>query len=672
MRRALLWCASLLVFGAPLLLFGQPQPGGILFDASDLPAFRRNFSTNPLFGEVKSALMKVDRSAERAFLRDKVRYNDQLYDIGRVGNLAIDMAFLYLYSGDEDAAALAKECVESLMHFPKWDYFLDGGTDVIGLQRAPNSALAVSIVIECLGEKISENERRGWLRVMGERGTEPSYRSIYGMRYPDRVKGWGFDTTSTYLQHRPGDRGLSFARWPIILNTINLKAIPASALTLSALTYRKYMGENADTRRWIEQALFSLRTFRDIYTRDGSYGEGVSYAAYTTLHLVQAAEALRRAGIADLTTLLNWQGYMTYLIEMTQPTAAEPAAIVNFSDSQDGASSSVPFWIARLTRDGQAQWFGEHLAVRRDIWSLLWYDSTVRKEAPPDGVHLWKSDLDWVVCRTGYGEQDLVVAMRSGVPQNHEHADRNSLTVKCFGEKLVADPMRPPYIFTDPAWRMRLTEGHSALLIDGKGHQYVDGREGTNASQAHAEIVRWGVRDAYAFWTSNATQPYQLVVPDVRSVTRTVVMLHRIPAVVVIDKVIKEREPSRIQARFFAYNNDSCGSITADASGFTVTRPTSLLTGKSIGNSQEAYQRVLLPVPEETARRFPAVDALTGTPQKEIFLMTVLLPHKGTKPTGAVQLQKDGPVYSADIRYGDRSIHVRVHDSGEMPEFEVR
>jgi hypothetical protein len=128
------------------------------------------------------------------------------------------------------------------------------------------------------------------------------------------------DTMSTYFMHRPLERGINLARWPIILNTINLKAIPASALALSALVYRKYMGETDNTRRWLEQATYSVGTFRDIYARDGSYNEGVSYAHYTTLHLIQAIDALHRAGVADLTDMLNWQGYQDYLLQMTLPT----------------------------------------------------------------------------------------------------------------------------------------------------------------------------------------------------------------------------------------------------------------------------------------------------------------------------------------------------------------
>jgi hypothetical protein len=528
----------------------------------------------------------------------------------------------------------------------------------------------VSIVIESLDDLLPPRDRTRWLNVMAERGIEPCFRSTYGMRHPERVRGWGIDTASTYLHHRPGDRGLDLSRWPIILNTINLKAIPASALALSALTYRKYLGESETTARWLEQALFSIRTFRDIYERDGSYSEGVSYAHYTTLHLVQAIEALRRTGVADIADLLNWQGYLRYLVEMTQPTREDPFAIVNFSDAGGGAQASVPFWIARQTRDPLAQWFGRQLVEKRDAWSLLWYDPAVRPEAPDPRPHIWRSYLDWIVARTGYGTDDLVVAMRSGGPHNHEHADRNSLIVKCFGEKLVVDPMRPPYSFTDPSWRMRLTEGHSALLIDGKGHQYVDGHEGTNASQAEAEVIRSGERADYLFWTSDATQAYSLVQNDVASVTRTVIVLNRVPAVVVLDKVIKKSEPSRIHARFFAQNIDGKGKVTADDDSFTLVRPYAMLGGRSIGSGPEEYRSALPPIPAEVAAKYPFAEVGTTQPSKEPFLLTVLLPFTENETT--VQLTRDGTVYRAHIGGDMSATEIVVMDTGEVPEFEVK
>jgi hypothetical protein len=659
-----------LLFGVQTTMVASPDKG-VFFEPQHLTRYRDLFARNPLFSNLRKQMDTVDRARERNFLRSEVRYNDHLYDISRIGNLAQQMALLYLFTGDTDAAALAQECVDTLMKFPRWDYFLEGGNDIIGLQRAPNSAIAVALVVESLGERVPLTQRKRWLATMAERGTEPSYRATYGMRYPDRVKGWTMDTTSTYFVHRPLDRGINLARWPIILNTINLKAIPASALALSALVYREYYGETDDTRRWLEQATYSIGTFRDIYARDGSYNEGISYAHYTTLHIIQAVDALRRAGVADLTDMLNWNGYQDYLLEMTLPTEEDPHAIVNFSDAGTGANASTSFWISRHTRDGLARWFGENLALSTDLWSVLYYDPSVPLTPPHQGPHLWYSDLGWIVGRTGYQSADLVVAMRSGGPYNHEHADRNGLIVKCYGERLVVDPMRPPYSFRDPAWKMRLTAGHSCVLIDGKGHQYVDGHEGTNASQASATIIRRGERNGYFFWASDATPAYKLVLPDVHSVTRTVVALTDPPALVVVDKIIKDSVPSSVQARFYGYNADGKGTITATQDAFTVTRPHARLVGVASSNAGVVFSNSVPDIPPAQARLYPFADVGTVQLDKEICLVTVLLPAASSGATGTARVNRDGMIYTARISVGARTASVRIIDSGTVPEFEV-
>ena len=243
--------------------------------------------------------------------------------------------------------------------------------------------------------------------------------------------------------------------------------------------------------------------------------------------------------------------------------------------------------------------------------------------------------------------------------------------VKCFGERLVVDPYRPPYNWRDPAWKMRLTGGHSALLIDGKGHQYVDGVEGTNSSQANASVIRWGERKGYFFWSSDATPAYALVLPDVRSVTRTVVTLTGTPAVVVIDKVMKIREASTIQARFYAYNSDDKGSITASANGFAVSRPSARLDGSAVSSAGIRYTTSVPDIPPDRARLHPFADVSTTEPAMEMCLVTVLLPSRANASPGAVRIARDGSVYTAHITAGSASASVRILDSGTVPEFEV-
>ncbi|MCG8606972.1 hypothetical protein MJD09_18570, partial [bacterium] len=182
----LVLCLPVFLIGKPMELSGREKnvrganSTGLFFDEKEIPEFRRMFKSDPLFAELRDKLTGVDRKAERKFLQSEVRFNDQLYDIKHVSDVAVQMAFLYVFSGDEDAANLAIQCVRTLMRFPKWDYFLDGGETMIGLQRAPGATIAVSLCVEFLGDLVSDEERRRWLETMGERGNEPSFQSTYG------------------------------------------------------------------------------------------------------------------------------------------------------------------------------------------------------------------------------------------------------------------------------------------------------------------------------------------------------------------------------------------------------------------------------------------------------------------------------------------------------------
>jgi hypothetical protein len=298
----------------------------------------------------------------------------------------------------------------------------------------------------------------------------------------------------------------------------------------------------------------------------------------------------------------------------------------------------------------------------------MWYAPDRAAAPPPAGPSLWRSDLGWITARTGYEPDDLVVALRSGGPSNHEHADRGSLVVKCFGEILVDDPYRPPYSNSDPAWMLRTTAGHSALLVDGQGHQYHDGSEGTNASDAVARLVRTGERDGLFYWTSDATPAYRLVQPHLASVTRTVAVFHEIPAVLVLDKVTTDGAEVRLQARFFGDNRDGQCTIEPDGTGFRLARPGAALQGAGYGTGGVQAQALHLPIPEERAVQHPFAEVATEAPGSRPLLVTVLLPLNSDDPAPEVTFEAaEGGVDVAVMSRG-KSLRCRIADTGTIPE----
>ncbi len=164
------------------------------------------------------------------------------------------------------------------------------------------------------------------------------------------------------------------------------------------------------------------------------------------------------------------------------------------------------------------------------------------------------------------------MALRSGGPSNHEHADRNSVIFKAFGERLFHDPFHAAYSYTQPHWLLRQTEAHTAVLIGGKGHQYHDGHEGTNSSWAEAKILAYRPGNGHLVVTSAATEAYRLVNKDVTLVTRTVVFLK--PDVLLLcDRVRLSGTPLPVQLRFQANNEDSKGTVGAQGKGLRHRAP---------------------------------------------------------------------------------------------------
>lgn len=668
--------------------------GRLFFDDAEIDRFRSLYAGDA-YAALRESIEGIDRAAERKFLSTELRYNDHLYDLPRTSKLAMNMAFHYLLTGDEDAAALAVTCMETIQRFPRWDYFLEAGERTFGLQRAPEATVATSLCWEWLADVVDEETRNGWIRTMGDRGCEASWLGLYGMRYPDRVVGWTMDESSTYFEHRPDDR-VDLSNWPHILDRTNLKAVPASALAIGAVCYARALGEDERAAKWIEQAIYSLRTFRDLYAVDGSYDEGVSYANYTSSHIAQATVVLERYNGLSLYDDINWSGYVDYLCGMSMGTAYDPRAIVNFGDAGGGATASVPYWVAGRTHDAKARWFGDALAREKDMWALFWDPADVAAVAEPNELTLWQSALDWMVARTGYRPEDLVVAMRSGGPANHEHADRNSITVKWGGEILVTDPYRPPYSFADPSWMMRTTAGHSAVLVDGNGHQYHDGSEGTNASDAVAKIVRVGRRDGFVFWASDATPAYALVDPDVESITRSVYVFEAMPLVLVLDKVRKGTTASKIEARFFADNRTEAPATFSTTSGgerlsaetagggrivigergrgeaqATIHRPLASAAIVSSSPSGATASARRLPIPDENAALHPFAAVSTVDPSRAPLLITAIVPHTGAAPDIRFEENERG-VTTVVASHGVSRVVCEVLDSGSIPEVSVR
>ncbi len=129
---------------------------------------------------------------------------------------------------------------------------------MVGLRRAPEAAIALSFGIDWLGDSLSADEVAEIETNIAEKGAAACFTTLYGMRYPDRVKGWTYDPEEDYLvQNKP-----TSSRWPVILNTTNFKTVPAAGLGIIAAC--RLHGRHPKAAEWLEQARLSMAEFATV------------------------------------------------------------------------------------------------------------------------------------------------------------------------------------------------------------------------------------------------------------------------------------------------------------------------------------------------------------------------------------------------------------------------
>lgn len=676
------WLAAALPVGAAGLRAGsagtnEPQRRGLLFDADDLPRIRANIA-NPRFAECWETLTAPDLEEDSAFLEHQVRFDHHADDMLRVRGILERTSFVYAVTGDRRQLAVARAAARKLIAYPKWDMFLEGGKQVLGIQRASEAVIALAFALDWLGEAWTPAERAEIETAIGEKGAPACAATLTGMMHPDRVVGWTMDPEDAYPA-----KVVDLKHWPVILNSTNLKVIPTAALGIAACLLQS---RHPEAERWLGLARASAHAFATNYGADGSFGEGVSYWGYTTLHLALFAEVLWRTRGIDERSLINFPGTIRYALAMTMPRRGEPTTrpekkqgyvgvqgvpneeipprydIVNFGDANVAVEISAAAWVARTHQDPLSQQVARDIGEANSHYGIIWYQPEGQVAAPEPRLQDDHMANDRVVSRSGWMADDSVVALRSGRPANHEHADRNSVIFKAHGERLLNDPLRAAYAWNQPRWKLRLTSAHTAVLIGGRGHQYHDGHEGTNASLATARITAFRTGPGWMTVTSDATAAYRLVIPDVRLVERTLVFL-KPDVLLLVDRVELKSAPLPVQARFQVFNDDRKGSCAASEAGFQIRRPFATLQAVVAGTSaiQVTPGQIDLPA---SAGVFPFVEVATAPGMKHAILTACTAAPAG-QGHGSIVWSTENGEWQARGEHRGRRVEVGIRVEGE-------
>ncbi len=571
----------------------------VFFQDSDIPRIRANARTILLGPKFREWASRSPTNFKPAWERFRETGNI-IYDLRKVWIAFEETSVAHLVEPTEERRRALLDSMEEVVALPKWDYMVDGDA-VIGVMRSSMAVSRMLFAREALGDGMDPELDVRLMRAIADKGVEPCYRTIYGMDHPESVTGWRMDPEHPFVQD------IDMARWPVILGSNNLRGAPTMGLGIGALAL---LGIDDRAEKWLAAAESSARTALQLFFGDGSYFEGLSYSEYLLRTVLAFCEAhYRIKGTIDWARELDFGAYIDYVAAMQagKKSNGNPD-IVNFSDASKSAYPCVTSWVEMRTGNPVAQYASQHFAEPGYFLDYLWYRPDRPSRSPSRTLKNYRNQQDWVVCRSGWRPEDAVLAFRSGWPANHEHADRNSFFFKIFGERILNDPFGAAYDPKSPAWTLRLTKAHNAVLVGGKGHQYHNGEEGVNEGKAKARIVRWDDRGETVIWCSDATQGYQLVDEDVSKVTRTIVFA-KPNVVVVLDEVDFRTGSNTLEARYFPDNRDGEGMVEVDGSTFRIQRPNATLFGDCASSAKATTRAELLElVPGVVDEEAPATD----------------------------------------------------------------
>jgi len=596
----------------------------------------------------------VDFTADEKFLLHELRVTNHMTHLARAQSILVRSAFVHVIAPDPRHLTLARTALKKVLSYPRWDWIQNPRNEPVIIMRGAGSCVSVALAADWLAAELTAEEQSAIDQGMGSAGGPACYRGLYDMTHHDTAGPWSLN---------PGEEDLppvDVARWPTILNETNLRIICTAGLAAAACHLH---GRHPDAPQWLALSRDSLQRYASWQPADGSFPEGVTYWDFTFSHYILAVEMLRRRAGIDERGLVDFPAHARCVLEMTMPTAGQPNDCISIGDAASTAAGVSLAWIAREFRNGTAQ----YLILHRDAfspnwttcWGAIWYDPTVRERLPTSVPLDCHQELGLVLSRSGWDEADSVVSLRSGGPVNHEHADRNSVIFKAHGERLLNDPLRAAYATTDPRWLLRQTEAHTAVLIDGRGHVYHDGHDGTNPSTARALLQDYRTGLNWLAATSDAGDAYQRAGLPAQVVQRTVVFL-KPDVLAIFDRVILG-EARAVQARFQVFNDDGAGRVDHDGAAFTITRPHATLYAKVTAAGPGTMTTSLLALPKASGvfpyAEFSSAPALTHT-----FLTVCTAAPHGTDH-GQLEVKHEDGVWRVTGTHRGQSVRLAIADA---------
>ena len=386
------------------------------------------------------------------------------------GNQLVPYAFTCLVSDDENYCELAKAY---LLTYAQWEQW--GENEYRDLGHA-HMLLANALAYDWLYSRLTAEEKR-LVRKSLAIWTQRMYEASSG----PREEAWGNWWRYSYGQNH---------NWTA-----------HSALGVAGLAL---LGEDDRAQMWVDHARDRLARVADLLNgiEDGSWHEGIPYQNYGLTMSLPFWVNLREVQGQDIVPYLYLHNYVYWRLYNHLSGSDDILSYGDFEWSWGntyGAQNILRF-VAAQFENGHAEWVARKLVDANgrsaNVWRAPWYvfeffyyDADVVPQAPTN-LPLARvfPDLEGVIWRTGWYEDDLVFALKTGayggrfafdtftqevypwsapcidtecqLNSGHDHDDANGFYIHYAGAWLAPESV---------GVGRNGTEYHNTLLIDGQG-----------------------------------------------------------------------------------------------------------------------------------------------------------------------------------------------------------
>lgn len=299
-------------------------------------------------------------------------------------------------------------------------------------------------------------------------------------------------------------RSSSMHVWQHILHRMLQTSLALLGETKDAELWLKYIYE-----LWIAQSPKMGET-------DGAWFNGTGYFALNMLTLYDVTTIFNELTNLNFRNNSWYKNNMRWLMYAFPPNSFSDG-FCNGSDGSDRPNlkrSANADIVARNNNDPLALWYSQEVAKSHgkevsDDLSLSWYriqhgykkslPEPLKKMELPQAAQFPDVGVAYMHTTLPDIKNNLMLSMRSSPfgPLGHAHAEQNGFNIAFGGKRLFYNTgyrvtMGDPHFL---AW-YKHTQGHNAILIDGKGQPFNAGAYGWIPRFIHGEKISYAVGDA--------------------------------------------------------------------------------------------------------------------------------------------------------------------------------